>query len=272
MESNGKAEKHGLEGDVDLRFLLVGGELLKVRSSSWKKNRFYKLQEDCTTMWHESHRTFKRNQTFSIDDVDSVRKGRQSEGLQKHTEAHVEDLCFSIIFKGRRRNLDLVATSAEEARQWVNGLEKILSNVKKLNRQQTSEHWIFNCMRKADKNKDNKMTLKELKHFLRQINIEVDDMYAEVLFAKCDKSNSGSLEGPEIKHFYDLLVYREEIDVIYGKYATTGEQMSVKDLLNFLMNEQREVATMEDAVRLIERYELDDSGERCSSTDSIRAG
>uniref|UniRef100_A0A674BW76 Phosphoinositide phospholipase C n=1 Tax=Salmo trutta TaxID=8032 RepID=A0A674BW76_SALTR len=247
----------GLEGDVDLRFLLVGGELLKVKSSSWKKNRFYKLQEDCTTMWHESHRTFKRNQTFSIDDVDSVRKGRQSEGLQKHTEAHVEDLCFSIIFKGRRRNLDLVAASVEEARQWVNGLEKILSNMKKLNR-----HWIFNCMRKADKNKDNKITLKELKHFLRQINIEVDDMYAEVLFAKCDKSNSGSLEGPEIKHFYDLLIYREEIDVIYGKYATTGEQMSVKNLLNFLLNEQREVASMEDAVRLIERYELDDSAKQ----------
>uniref|UniRef100_A0A8L0DSV3 Phosphoinositide phospholipase C n=1 Tax=Oncorhynchus mykiss TaxID=8022 RepID=A0A8L0DSV3_ONCMY len=247
----------GLERDADLQLLLVGGELLKVRSSSWKKNRFYKLQEDCTTMWHESHRTFKRNQTFSIDEIESVRKGRQSEGLQKHTEAHVEDRCFSIIFKGRRRNLDLIATSAEEARQWVNGLEKIISNMKKLN-----SHWIFNCMRKADKNKDNKMTLKELKHFLRQINIEVDDMYAEVLFAKCDKSNSGSLEGPEIKHFYDLLIYREEIDVIYGKYATTGEQMSVKDLLNFLLNEQREVATMEDAVRLIERYELDDSAKQ----------
>lgn len=37
-------------------------------------------------------------------------------------------------------------------------------------------------MRKADKNEDNKMTLKELKHFLRQINIEVDDSYAEELF------------------------------------------------------------------------------------------
>uniref|UniRef100_A0A8C7CMW5 Phosphoinositide phospholipase C n=1 Tax=Oncorhynchus kisutch TaxID=8019 RepID=A0A8C7CMW5_ONCKI len=245
--------------DADLQLLLVGGELLKVRSSSWKKNRFYKLQEDCTTMWHESHRTFKRNQTFSIDEIESVRKGRQSEGLQKHTEAHVEDRCFSIIFKGRRRNLDLIATSAEEARQWVNGLEKIISNMKKLNSQQTSEHWIFNCMRKADKNKDNKMTLKELKHFLHQINIEVDDMYAEVLLCY---SNSGSLEGPEIKHFYDLLIYREEIDVIYGKYATTGEQMSVKDLLNFLLNEQREVATMEDAVSLIERYELDDSAKQ----------
>lgn len=43
-------------------------------------------------------------------------------------------------------------------------------------------------MRKADKNADNKMTLKELKHFLRQINIEVDDSYAEMLFKVRGKS------------------------------------------------------------------------------------
>lgn len=42
--------------------------------------------------------------------------------------------------------------------------------------------WIINCMRKADKNEDNQMTLKELKHFLRQINVEVDDTYAEEIF------------------------------------------------------------------------------------------
>lgn len=37
-------------------------------------------------------------------------------------------------------------------------------------------------MRKADKNEDNKMNLKELKHFLRQINVEVDDTYAAEIF------------------------------------------------------------------------------------------
>lgn len=42
--------------------------------------------------------------------------------------------------------------------------------------------WIINCMRKADKNEDNRMNLKELKHFLRQINVEVDDVYAEEIF------------------------------------------------------------------------------------------
>ncbi|AWP20603.1 Phosphoinositide phospholipase C [Scophthalmus maximus] len=259
-KENGK--RIGLEGDSDLQFLLVGGTLVKIRSTTWKKLRFFRLQEDCKTLWHESHKMLKKNQTFSIDDIDSVRMGRQSEGLNKHTNPGEEELCFSIIFKGRKKILDLMAPSGQEANQWVSGLNKIISNMRNLNRQQKSEHWIINCMRKADKNEDNKMNLKELKHFLRQINVEVDDTYAEEIFKTCDKSYSGSLEGPEIKHFYDLLTQREEIDVIYGNYAQTEGQMSTRDLQNFLLNEQREQASMEDARRLIEKYEVDETAKR----------
>uniref|UniRef100_A0A672HD11 Phosphoinositide phospholipase C n=1 Tax=Salarias fasciatus TaxID=181472 RepID=A0A672HD11_SALFA len=248
----------GLEGDEDLEFLLTGGELVKIRSRTWKKNRFYKLQEDCKTLWHESKKTFMRDQTFTIDDIESVRKGRQSEGLKKHTDPNMEELCFSIFFKGRKKNLDLMAASGDEASRWVRALEKIINNMRNLNRQQKREHWIINCMRKADKNADNQMNLKELKHFLRQINVEVDDTYAEEIFKKCDTSNSGSLEGAEIKHFYDLLTHREEIDVIYKQYALAEGQMSARDLLNFLLNEQREEATPEDAYTLIEKYEVDE--------------
>lgn len=53
----------GLEGDPDLQFLLDGGELVKVRRGNWKKSRFFKLQEDCKTLWQESHKLIKRNQT-----------------------------------------------------------------------------------------------------------------------------------------------------------------------------------------------------------------
>lgn len=42
--------------------------------------------------------------------------------------------------------------------------------------------WIFNCLRKADKNEDDQMSQSELKDFLRLINVEVDDEYAEMLF------------------------------------------------------------------------------------------
>lgn len=34
--------------------------------------------------------------------------------------------------------------------------------------------------------------------------------------------------------------------------------MGGRDLLNFLVNEQREEATMEDALKLIEKYEVDE--------------
>lgn len=68
------------------------------------------------------------------------------------------------------------------------------------------------------------------------------------------------MEGSEIKHFYDLLTKREEIDVIYEKYAQTEGQISARDLLNFLLNEQREQVPMENALKLIEKYEVDETG------------
>ncbi|XP_035491716.1 1-phosphatidylinositol 4,5-bisphosphate phosphodiesterase delta-1b isoform X3 [Scophthalmus maximus] len=258
----------GMEGDRDIQFLLQGGDLLKVRSPSWKKTRYFRLQEDCKTMWHESKKTFKSKQTcecrpsipptFSLDDISAVRMGRQSEGLRKYTEEQVEGRCFSIMFKGRRKNLDLIASSEEEAKQWVNSLERIISNISDLSCQQKTEHWIFTCLRKADKNKDDKLSQSEVKNFLRLINIDVDDDYADMIFQKCDTSKSGYLAGGEIEHFYDLLTHREEIDVIYGEYAKTTSCMSPENLVEFLMKEQREKATLADAHAIIEKYEPDE--------------
>ncbi|XP_008284206.1 1-phosphatidylinositol 4,5-bisphosphate phosphodiesterase delta-1-like isoform X2 [Stegastes partitus] len=263
METNGVERKtNGLEGDADLQFLLKGGDLLKVRSSSWKKTRYFRLQEDCKTMWRESKKTFKSSQTFSLYDIAEVLMGRQSESLKKNTEEQVEGRCFSIMFKGRRKNLDLIASSEEEAKQWVKSLQKVISNINNMNRQQKTEHWILSCLRKADKNKDDKLSESEVKNFLRLINIEVDDDYAEMLFKKCDKSNSGYLAGEEIEHFYDLLTHREEIDVIYGEYAKTTGYMSPENLVDFLMKEQREKAGLADAHRIIEKFEPDENAKQ----------
>ncbi|XP_051984371.1 1-phosphatidylinositol 4,5-bisphosphate phosphodiesterase delta-1-like isoform X2 [Xyrauchen texanus] len=259
MDSNGITDKQGLEGDPELKFLLDGGDLLKVRSDSWKKTRFYKLQEDCKTIWHESKKTLKSKQTFSIEDIAAVRRGRQTEGLRKYTEAAVEGRTFSILFKGRQKSLDLIATSEEEAKKWVSGLEKVISSMNSLSPQTKTEHWIYSCMRKADTNGDSKMSQKELKSFLQDINIEVDDNYAKMLFEKCDASKCGFLEGKEIEHFYKILTQREEIDVIYGEYAKTDGLMSADDLMNFLRNEQIEDTSQSDALQLIEKYELDEN-------------
>lgn len=77
---------------------------------------------------------------------------------------------------------------------------------------------------------------------------------------KCDKSKSGYLAGNEIEHFYDLLTHREEIDVIYGEYAKTTGFMSPENLVEFLMKEQREKATLADANNIIKNFEPDENG------------
>ncbi|XP_014890258.1 1-phosphatidylinositol 4,5-bisphosphate phosphodiesterase delta-1-like isoform X2 [Poecilia latipinna] len=262
MESDLGSKRDGLKDNADLRFLLDGAKLTKIRSKSWHKSRYFNLMEDCRTIMCSSKKLGKKGNTFLIDDIESVRKGRQTEGLKKHTDPDEEEKCFSIMFKGSKKNLDFMVNSKEEAHRWVTSLEKLMNHAQNLNKKQEREHWFISCMRKADKNKDNKMTLKELKHFLRQVNIEVDDTYVEEIFKKCDTSNSGTLEDLEIEEFYSLLTKREEIDVIYAKYAKTEGEMSARDLLDFLLNEQREQATIESALKLIEKHELDEAAKQ----------
>ncbi|KAM9791220.1 1-phosphatidylinositol 4,5-bisphosphate phosphodiesterase delta-1-like isoform X2 [Syngnathus typhle] len=258
METNGIETIHGMDGDTYIQFLLQGGDLLKVRSTSWKKNRYFKLQDDCKTMWRESKRIFKRHRSFSIDNISDVRAGRHTEGLKKYTDQQVENYCFSIVFKDHHKNLDLMASSEDEAKQWVSSLQKLISSRNNLNQQQKTEHWIFSCLSKADKNKDNKLSVSEIKSFLRLINIDVDDDYADMIFEKCDKSKSGYLFGEEIKDFYDLLTYREEIDIIYQAYARSAGVMSLENLVEFMLTEQKEMTTLDDAHKIIEKFEPDE--------------
>lgn len=86
---------------------------------------------------------FRLPPTVSIEDVECVRAGRHTEGLRKYTEELMELRAFSILFKGHHKNLDLIATSEEEAKHWVSGLEKIISNMSKLSQQQRIEQYPF---------------------------------------------------------------------------------------------------------------------------------
>lgn len=42
--------------------------------------------------------------------------------------------------------------------------------------------WLYTCLKKADKDKDDKLSQSEMKNFMRLINIEMDDLYTEMLF------------------------------------------------------------------------------------------
>ncbi|KAM9076373.1 1-phosphatidylinositol 4,5-bisphosphate phosphodiesterase delta-1 isoform 2-T2 [Megaptera novaeangliae] len=251
-------QRLGLQDDKDLQALLKGSQLLKVKSNSWRRERFYKLQEDCKTIWQESRKVMRtpESQLFSIEDIQEVRMGHRSEGLEKFARDVPEDRCFSIVFKDQRNTLDLIAPSPADAQHWVQGLRKIVHHSGSMDQQQKLRHWIHSCLRKADKNKDNKMNFKELQNFLKELNIQVDDSYARKIFRECDHSQTDSLEDEEIEMFYKILTHRKEIDLTFKEAAGSGETLSVDQLVIFLQHQQREEAAGPAlALSLIERYE-----------------
>ncbi|ELK14192.1 1-phosphatidylinositol-4,5-bisphosphate phosphodiesterase delta-3 [Pteropus alecto] len=119
-------KKLGLTEDEDVRAMLRGSRLCKIRSRTWQKERLYRLQEDGLSVWFQRKIPRAPSQhIFFVQHIEAVREGHQSEGLRRFGGAFAPARCLTIAFKGRRKNLDLVAPTAEEAQQWVRGLAKL---------------------------------------------------------------------------------------------------------------------------------------------------
>lgn len=67
-----------------------------------------------------------------MGDLEAVREGHQSEVLLSTADEFPADRCFTLVFRGRRANLDLVADSADEAQCWVRGMRKLMENVESM--------------------------------------------------------------------------------------------------------------------------------------------
>ncbi|XP_043911054.1 1-phosphatidylinositol 4,5-bisphosphate phosphodiesterase delta-3 [Protopterus annectens] len=256
--------KMGLTDDKDIKAMLKGVEMLKIKSSHWQKDRVLKLQEDGMTIWCKNENNSKKpsaKHTFTIKDIDGVREGRQSEGLQKYGECFPNDRCMTIVFKGKKKNLDLVAKTPQEAALWIRGLLKLKEKSETMSHPEHLKHWIRSYLQKADKNNDNVMTFKEIKTLLKMLNIELDDHYAYYLFQKCDTSNSKTLEGQEIEEFCTMLLRRKELEEIFKRYSGEDLILSAEELMEFL-KDQQENATLENSRRIIQQYELNEQARR----------
>ncbi|XP_072788184.1 1-phosphatidylinositol 4,5-bisphosphate phosphodiesterase delta-4 isoform X3 [Taeniopygia guttata] len=233
-----------------------GTLMRKVKSKSWKKQRYFKLQEDCMTIWYQSKRTGKTESAFSISDVETVREGHQSEVLQSVAEEFPPERCFTIVFYGRRGNLDLVAGSAEEAQCWVQGLRQLIEVATTMDQREKIDQWIRDWFQKADKDKDGRMNFKEVQRLLKMMNVDMNEDHALRLFQDADKSESGTLEGEEFVLFYKALTQREEVLSLFREYSEDGKKLTLLELVDFLREEQLEdECTEELAMELIDKYE-----------------
>ncbi|XP_018590957.1 1-phosphatidylinositol 4,5-bisphosphate phosphodiesterase delta-4 [Scleropages formosus] len=245
-----------IQGDDNLQSMIVGTVMRKVKSRTWKKQRYFRLQEDCMTIWYKSKKAGNTHSTFSVSDVEVVREGHQSEVLLSIADEFPPDRCFTLVFRGRRGNLDLVAESAEEAQSWIKGMRKLIENLENMGQKEKLDQWICDWFNKADKNKDGRMNFKEVQDLLKMMNVDMNEHHALRLFTMADKSRSGTLEDDEFVQFYKMLTQREDVLKVFQEYSSDGQKLSVQDLEEFLRHEQLESeGSQQRALELIDQYE-----------------
>ena len=76
-----------------------------------------------------------------VQHIDAIREGHQSEGLRHFGGAFEPARCLTIAFKGRRKNLDLVAPTAEEAQRWVRGLAKLRARLEAMSQRERLDQY-----------------------------------------------------------------------------------------------------------------------------------
>ncbi|XP_044245123.3 1-phosphatidylinositol 4,5-bisphosphate phosphodiesterase delta-3 isoform X2 [Ursus arctos] len=254
-------KKMGLTEDEDVRAMLRGSRLCKIRSRTWHKERLYRLQEDGLSVWFQRRIPRAPSQhIFFVQHIEAVREGHQSEGLRRFGGAFPPARCLTIAFKGRRKNLDLAAATAEEAQCWVRGLAKLRARLDAMSQRERLDHWIHAYLHRADSDQDSKMSFKEIKSLLRMVNVDMNDMYAYRLFKECDHSNNERLEGAEIEEFLRRLLKRPELEEIFHRYSGEDRVLSALELLEFLEDQGEDGVTLAHAQKLIHTYELNETG------------
>ncbi|XP_059526438.1 1-phosphatidylinositol 4,5-bisphosphate phosphodiesterase delta-3 isoform X4 [Myotis daubentonii] len=252
-----------LTEDEDVRAMLRGSRLCKIRSRTWQKERLYRLQEDGLTVWFQRRIPHAPSQhIFFVQHIEAVREGHQSEGLRRFGGAFAPARCLTIAFKGRRKNLDLAAPTAEEAQRWVRGLAKLRARLEAMSQRERLDHWIHSYLHRADSNQDSKMSFKEIKSLLRMVNVDMNDMYAYRLFKECDHSDNERLEGTEIEEFLRRLLKRPELEEIFHRYSGEDRVLSAPELLEFLEDQGEDGATLAHAQQLIQTYELNETAKQ----------
>ncbi|XP_034042745.1 1-phosphatidylinositol 4,5-bisphosphate phosphodiesterase delta-4 [Thalassophryne amazonica] len=249
--------------DPHLQVMMAGSILRKVKSRSWRKQRHFKLLEDGVTIWYKSRWAGTSHSTFLVSEVEAVREGHQSEVLLSIADEFHPNLCFTLVFRGRQGNLDLVAESQEEAQAWIQGVRKLIHNAETMGEKERLHQWVRDWFQKADKNKDGKMTFKEVRKLLKMMNVDMNEEHALHLFTMADNSDSGALAIEQFVQFHKMLTQRDEVWKVFQDYSADGEKLMLDEVESFLRLEQLEGdCSSQRAQELIDRYEPSEAAKK----------
>uniref|UniRef100_A0A8C6BVF6 Phosphoinositide phospholipase C n=1 Tax=Monodon monoceros TaxID=40151 RepID=A0A8C6BVF6_MONMO len=239
----------------------AGTQMVKLRGSSKGLVRFYFLDEHRSCIrWRPSRKNEKAK--ISIDSIQEVSEGRQSEVFQRFPDSSFDpNCCFSIYYGSHRESLDLVSPSGDEARTWVTGLRYLMAGIRDedslARRQRTRDQWLKQTFDEADKNGDGSLSLGEVLQLLHKLNVNLPRQRVKQMFKEADTDDhQGTLGFEEFCAFYKMMSTRRDLYLLMLAYSEHKDHLDAADLQRFLEVEQKMTGvTLESCRDIIEQFE-----------------
>ncbi|XP_036163360.1 1-phosphatidylinositol 4,5-bisphosphate phosphodiesterase eta-2 isoform X3 [Myotis myotis] len=239
----------------------AGTQMVKLRGSAKGLVRFYFLDEHRSCIrWRPSRKNEKAK--ISIDSIQEVSEGRQSEIFQRYPDGSFDpNCCFSIYHGSHRQSLDLVSPSSDEARTWVTGLRYLLAGISDedslARRQRTRDQWLKQTFDEADKNGDGSLSISEVLQLLHKLNVNLPRQRVKQMFKEADTDDQqGTLGFEEFCAFYKMMSTRRDLYLLLLAYSGHKDHLAAADLQRFLEVEQKMTGvTLESCQDIIEQFE-----------------
>ncbi|XP_054439407.1 1-phosphatidylinositol 4,5-bisphosphate phosphodiesterase eta-2 [Pteronotus mesoamericanus] len=242
----------------------AGTQMVKLRGGSKGLARFYFLDEHRSCIrWRPSRKNEKAK--ISIDSIQEVSEGRQSEIFQRYPDSSFDpNCCFSIYHGSHRQSLDLVSPSGDEARTWVTGLRYLMAGISDedslARRQRTRDQypqWLKQTFDEADKNGDGSLSVGEVLQLLHKLNVNLPRQRVKQMFREADTDDQqGTLGFEEFCAFYKMMSTRRDLYLLMLTYSDHKDHLDAADLQRFLEVEQKMTGvTLQSCRDTIEQFE-----------------
>lgn len=77
----------------------------------------------------------------AVTEVECIREGCKSEALRRLSGSVQENQCFTVVFKGGRKSLDLLCPDEVEAQSWVRGLRALKEYVANMSQKEKLDQY-----------------------------------------------------------------------------------------------------------------------------------
>lgn len=220
------------------------------KSQRPERRTFQVKLETRTIIWMRSQDKIEGE--IDIREIKEIRKGQKSRDFERYGEdsaVRLDSFCFVILYgmEFRLKSLSLAATSDEEMSMWVEGLTGLRDDTLKSPTPLQIERWLRKQFYAADRNREERISYKDLKNTLSQVNYKVPSVKFIKEKVQESEGRNGDVSYSQFAQLYHNLMFEAHKNIqipflqkFIGIPDRENKNISLEDFQQFLLTYQEE--------------------------------